>query len=246
MVWYLSPGASLSDLVSRPLELMVARGVLRPPTETPMPRFETFRLRPGATLNDLRNVKAMCLLNNVPRILLGLPCVEKLPRCLRVVLGCESKDKIRRIFLTSSKCIVRRNVPLKWLDYIDYTNKSVMAFWDFTNSLPEIRRLDVIAMIESLKERASLGQIPADSWQIQNITLYPELHELKWRFRGYPTFHVRQYHTEPIQLSENLLALHIHLKDVSGSELEIKTAQNQEISFAKMRYVAGRINNWVV
>jgi hypothetical protein len=66
--------------------LMVARGVLRPPTETPMPRFETFRLRPGATLNDFRNVNAMCLLNNVLKAEMGLACVENWPRCLTVVL----------------------------------------------------------------------------------------------------------------------------------------------------------------
>ena len=57
--WYLSPGASRTDLVTRPLELTETRGVLRPPTETPMPFFDTFRFTPGATLNDLRNTKPM-------------------------------------------------------------------------------------------------------------------------------------------------------------------------------------------
>ena len=148
----------------------------------------------------------------------------------------------------TSLCNIPRNQPLDWIEYFDHNHPSVIGVKKFLDSLNPTSRLLLIGKINALKELASLGRIPLDSRNFEPIALYPELFELKWKATSKVGKRVliRQYHAEPKVSPRILVALHMHLKNLSGSALEIAQHQNIEISYAKLRLEAGRREKWMI
>ena len=147
-----------------------------------------------------------------------------------------------------SLCNIPRQIPLTWIDFVDRNNASVTEFDQYFASLSEFEQDELFGRMEGLKERASFGKLAGKVTEFQDIRLYPELFELKWRHfsKNRGTALIRQYHGEPILFPQVLVALHIHLKNVKVPEDQIKILQEQEISYAKLRYEAGRKQNWVL
>lgn len=147
-----------------------------------------------------------------------------------------------------SLCQIERFNPLKWIDFVDRTHVSVLEFEEYFNSLSAFDQDELQGRIDTLKKRASLGKMPRDSSQLQDIRLYPELFELKWSYfgKGKKKALIRQYHAEPAVDPPVLVALHIHLKNVNVPKGQVSQLQDEEISHAKLRYLAGRKRNWVL
>lgn len=147
-----------------------------------------------------------------------------------------------------SLCNKPRKIPVDWVDYVDYQNHEVKRLFVYLDELPLIRRLNILQRMTELKERASFGAIPKESREFENISLYPELFELKWSIDDEirRRVEIRQYHAEPGLTQPILLALHMHIKNTKGGRLAVKNSQNQEISFAKMRLESGRKRNWMI
>lgn len=147
-----------------------------------------------------------------------------------------------------SLCNIPRQVPLEWVDFQDYSHFSVVEFSKFIDALPSADQIDLLGQINGLKALASYGRIPRKSSQFENVALYPDLYEMKWTFclPGKVRTEIRQYHAEPATDPKVLIALHMHLKNLNGSVIEIRIRQNFEISWAKMRLEAGRKVNWVL
>lgn len=147
-----------------------------------------------------------------------------------------------------SLCNQKRTWPVPWRNYIDHSHVSVKEFNDFLESLSDFDRDELEGRIQALREMASYGTIPKTSKQFENVSLYPDLFELKWTHHGKHRggAHLRQYHSEPEVETRILVALHIHLKNVHGTPSEIRANQDQEISFAKLRHEAGRKRNWML
>lgn len=147
-----------------------------------------------------------------------------------------------------SLCNQKRTWPIPWRNFIDQSHTSVKKFNTYLQSLSEFDRDELDGRIRALRELASFGSIPRTSRQFENISLYPELFELKWTHYGKHKggTHLRQYHSEPEIEPRVLVALHIHLKDIHGTPKEIRANQDQEISYAKLRHEAGRKRNWVI
>lgn len=147
-----------------------------------------------------------------------------------------------------SLCNLKRDKPIRWIDYIDQNHRSVQEFNTYLDSLSEFDQDELLGRIDALKERASFGLIPKSSAEFENVQLYPELFELKWRHFGRVKGGalIRQYHAEPMIEPPALVALHIHLKNTKVSSAQINETQDLEISYAKLRYEAGRKTNWVI
>ena len=88
--------------------------------------------------------------------------------------------KLPRVLL----CQIERINPLKWIDFVDRTHVSVLEFEEYFNYLSAFDQDELQGRIDTLEKRASLGKMPRDSSQLQDIRLYPELFEMKWSYFG--------------------------------------------------------------
>jgi hypothetical protein len=70
----------------------------------------------------------------------------------------------------------------------------------------------------------------------------PHLYELRWQFGRHL---YRLYFAEPPRFPDHLVALEFHCKDIDGlTDQEIEDAQDEAISRAQLRYLAGESQNW--
>jgi hypothetical protein len=146
-----------------------------------------------------------------------------------------------------SRCVVKSGVPLTWIDYFDLDDPSMQEFAEWLDALSETRRELVQGEIEGLLELAADRELDAsDDRTFEPVASLPDLFELKWRFRrsGKPPIQLRQYHAEPSELPDSLVSLHRHIKQTHGTRAEIKTAQGQEMSKARLRFIAGQPTLW--
>ncbi|RQP11648.1 MAG: hypothetical protein EAS51_05255 [Microbacteriaceae bacterium] len=97
--------------------------------------------------------------------------------------------------------------------------------------------------IEALLGLAAAGELDSDDKRvIAPVALHPELWELKWHFAG--RRELRQYHTEPPSNPSLLVAVHRHLKKLSGTKRQIFETQNQAMAQGKLQHMAGERTEW--
>jgi hypothetical protein len=145
-----------------------------------------------------------------------------------------------------SRCTVPQDPPLVWISYADPAHPSSVAFSDWLDSLPFVVRQSVEASIEALRDLAARGGITvSDDRSFAPVSSFPLMYELKWHLnvKG-KHVEIRQYHGEPPDLPGHLVELHTHIKLTSGSKAEQKVKQNQEMSQAQLRSMAGRASLW--
>lgn len=150
---------------------------------------------------------------------------------------------------TTSRCTVPVSPPLLWHDYVDVLRPDVVEFDGWLSSLPDVVREVYEGEIDALHEMAADGEIDeTDDQKFEPVQRFPDIFELKWRFRrpGSRTVHLRQYHAEPSELPRYLIKLHLHLKDTSGPKQDVRDRQNQQMAYARLRFVAGQSANWDV
>lgn len=130
---------------------------------------------------------------------------------------------------------------MKWRDFMDYNSDALKEFAIWLGSLTTVVQADVIGQIRALCDLAASGEL-AFGEALAPIHRDPDLYELRWNFDG--TL-VRQYHAEPPEHLELLVKLHLHLKIVDGITQElVSELQNEQISYALMRYRAGESQTW--
>ena len=138
-----------------------------------------------------------------------------------------------------------RQEPLDWMDFRDDENEQTKLALTAILALPEAQQELVIGEILALRERAEMGLIPfgdEDDPDLKPIRSDPDVYELRWRFGS---LLLRQYHAEPPELSNALVDLHFHRKDVSSNDdATISDLQDIEISQAQLRYDGGRSRLW--
>lgn len=136
---------------------------------------------------------------------------------------------------------------MEWRDYIDESHVSVEAYKAWLLSLPLKDLEEVQEAVEALRQLAAAGEIEEGEKDdlLGDTSVDPRIFALKWRFFGR---HIRQYHAEPEQLDQLLVALHVHTKPVNTRAPavwdEVKRKQGFEMSFARLRYVAGFHSQW--
>lgn len=132
-----------------------------------------------------------------------------------------------------SRTTVPTETPYEWRTYVDDTHPSSITFAAWLSSLSPFNLRHFVGQLDGLKEAAANGLIPHgqpdDTTRIKPIWDQPELWELRWTML---TTKVRQYHAEPISEPNLLAALHIHVKDVTGTRAQSKAAQDAEIKEA--------------
>ena len=72
-----------------------------------------------------------------------------------------------------------------------------------------------------------------------------DLFEMRWCFYygNDELIHVRMYHVEPPRLGSLVVALHLHVKDVTPG-IDVEHAQDEEIKIAADRYWDGKSDTW--
>src|SRR5690554_5712468 len=111
------------------------------------------------------------------------------------------------------------------------------------DGMPQLEREMKLAQFVTIMKMAARGDLHPDSADIGPIRRNPTLFELRWDF-GRALY--RLVHAEPAHMPNHLIGLRFHLKSLEGSDQEIRDAQDQEVSLAKVRYLAGRGTNWGV
>lgn len=144
-----------------------------------------------------------------------------------------------------SRCCQPQEPALDWHLYLDDAHTEVIDVANWIAGLPEVVRQSVEADIEDLLELAANGVISTDDPTVfENVASFPDLWELKWHFQaGKRRAELRQYHAEPDTLPGHLVAMHRHLK-ARGKDSAVREAQNQSMSQAQMRYMAGEKSHW--
>lgn len=145
-----------------------------------------------------------------------------------------------------SRCTQPRLIPLEWREFYDFTNLSFMAYRSWLLDLPIARRQIIEAEIGARKDAAAVGQITEEMRKtFEPVRTQPGIFELKWEHKSFgQRFQIRQYHGEPIEMPELLVATHIHLKDIKGTKVEIDRKQDLEMDFAHKRFREGESINW--
>lgn len=138
---------------------------------------------------------------------------------------------------------------MTWLDYVDDGAPSVAAFASWLSQLhPSVRR-DLVVKIDALRALAAAGDIVISGDdavdQLAAIRADPDLYELRWTLL---TKVVRQYHGEPPEDGDLLVALHMHIKGDTtllrrGGQRRISN-QPAEIARAVRRYRDGHESAW--
>lgn len=141
-----------------------------------------------------------------------------------------------------SRCQTRQDPPLAWHYYRELPGKSpvIPEFKKALEGLPQTVREWRLGEISQRLNAASRGELEIGQ-ELKPLARDPDLWELRWRFSGE---HWRLYHGEPAELPLHLLALLFHQKDTSGSEDDVKRAQDRFIHAARHRYVTGRRSRW--
>lgn len=142
---------------------------------------------------------------------------------------------------------MEKEPPYEWRDFIQWDHPSVRDMGAWLSSLAPADLADVQESMEALRQLAAGGEIEAGNEdELGPCSVDPVIWELKWTFFGQ---HIRQYHAEPTSHPELLVALHMHTKpqdtSVPAVWLAVKEQQDQEMSHAKLRYMAGRNSDWV-
>jgi len=132
--------------------------------------------------------------------------------------------------------------------YLDRSHASVIELEDWILSLSEIDRELVEEDIQDLLDIAASGRIPRPvEKSLKRLAFDPLILELRWTFRGIErrAVVVRQYHSEPGELPDSLVALHRHIKQWSGLSKEQRASiQNLEIGRARWQRVVGAPTLW--
>lgn len=95
----------------------------------------------------------------------------------------------------------------------------------------------------ALLKRVEFGDIidGGDPSELRPINKDPHLWELRWQW---PDCLLRQYHAEPGELPNLLLAVKAHTKVVLLSQQQTHDKQDVEINEAVSRFVFGRRHSW--
>lgn len=148
----------------------------------------------------------------------------------------------------TTRCTEPAGAPYNWVDYIDHGSADFVDLDAWLSSLTIVMRQQVEGDIDALLALAAEGGIASDDTAvIKPVALFPELWELRWSYRGRAyggVREVRQYHAEPPARPKYLVAVHRHLKDLSGTSREIKSAQEQAMAQGKLRHMAGDASDW--
>jgi len=132
-----------------------------------------------------------------------------------------------------------------WINLINPSSESMRDLQALIDSQSEIVAADIVGQILALRSRAARGLLRADHNEIQNMKLHPELFELKWRFVINSTkVEIRQYHGEPTEVADLLVASHMHTKRLDGTATQIRQWQNDEIEYARHRYSLWSVPKW--
>lgn len=162
-----------------------------------------------------------------------------------IMVNSPAPDRAKQLRL-QSRCVYPRVRPLVWVFWFDSAHTSVTQLQQFIDALPEIERDDLWGQIQTLRNLAAEGSVPDSREFIKamrpdaNAVAVPTLFELRWQVEvGRQIVPIRQYHVEPDDLPEVLLALHIHIKRTDGDQGDISRWQDQEIAHARARFVTG-------
>lgn len=134
--------------------------------------------------------------------------------------------------------------------FLDSDHESLVELQDWLDTLSEVDRELVEEEIEDLLEAASRGRIPKPVYEnLVRVGIDPMFLELRWLFRGLgkrsKDVPVRQYHAEPTELPDALVALHRHIKKWKGlTKAQRDELQETEMRYAKFRYIAGKSSQW--
>lgn len=133
-----------------------------------------------------------------------------------------------------------------WVDFCDAGHASVIELAEFLEHLPYVVRQTIEESMAELQQRAAKGAIHEDEERaFEPVSSFPLIYELKWKFtvKG-DRVHIRQYHGEPTEVPELLIALHRHLKDTSAPAAVQRNEQNAEMSQAALRLRGGEPSLW--
>lgn len=142
-----------------------------------------------------------------------------------------------------SRCTIPQTPQLEWRIFLDEDSDGCRSLAAFLMTLSEADRELAVGSILALRELAAKGEIPEDDDAIGPVRIDPDLFELRWDMFGAL---VRQYHAEPQALPDVLVLLHMHQKHLATeSDSLTKEMQDQEISYAALRYAAGEKRAWI-
>jgi hypothetical protein len=117
-----------------------------------------------------------------------------------------------------------------------------------TEGMPRLEQELKRARFLTVMKQAAIGGLRADAGADRGDDIGPvrreppHMFELRWQFGRH---HYRLYFAEPPANPNHLVALEFHYKDIEGlSDEEIKAAQDEAISRAQVRYLAGESQNW--
>lgn len=116
-----------------------------------------------------------------------------------------------------------------------------VAIFEMTAGLSLAERIARFASVKTLLDAAAKGELLAEDEDFKPIQMDPDLWELRWSFGSEEW---RMYHAEPPTFPSYIVALHFHLKDLGGTDSDIRTNQNREIGLAAKRYMLGRPSTW--
>lgn len=141
---------------------------------------------------------------------------------------------------------MEKEPPYEWRDFIQWEHASVRDLGTWLLSLSQEDLADVQERMEALRQLAASGEIEAGNEnELGPCSVDPVIWELKWTFFGQ---HIRQYHAEPTSHPDLLVSLHMHTKpqDTSTPAIwqAVRERQDQEMSHAKLRYLAGQRSEW--
>lgn len=134
-----------------------------------------------------------------------------------------------------------------WRDDWDDGHEAEVRIQEWLDSLPPVMRTLREGEIEALRLLAARGElIEGDEETFQPVARFPDLYELKWRFRrkGKRDLLLRQYHMEPASHERYLVAVHRHFKDTRGSDQDVKDNQNAQMAQAQLRAVGRAHVDW--
>ena len=137
---------------------------------------------------------------------------------------------------------------LEWQPFRDEGHPSVQAVGAWLGSMSQLDREAAVGDILALRALAANGAIVEGEDEgyasLKPIRRDPDLFELRWYMFGK---HVRQYHAEPPEMPIKLIDLHLHLKTiVPRDDAATRSAQDEEISWAQMRYFGGKSRQWLL
>lgn len=133
-----------------------------------------------------------------------------------------------------------REVALEWLLARGDDFSVIDEIYGVLSNVPQFEREMRTEELYAVLERARMGRL-TEGDLLQPVRLDPVVWELRFSFTAGV---YRLYFGEPQSNAEVLVGLRFHLKDLEGTEEDIRAAQESEMELASERLSTGENDRW--